>query len=115
MTGDIEREHRTYFASAGEDTDSQRLWDTLATAIGRRARARAAQGALRSASVVNTGLSKVFRYRNQLDRKQYDQLTAPAFTCSSAALQQQAHGWQPRAEPGSGAAQGVRRLSRRRL
>jgi hypothetical protein len=37
----------------------------------------------------------VFRYKNQLDRKQYDQLIAPAFLCSSDALER-AYGWRPR-------------------
>jgi hypothetical protein len=36
----------------------------------------------------------VFRFKNQLDKKQYEQLTAPAFICSSQALQQ-AHAWTP--------------------
>jgi nucleoside-diphosphate-sugar epimerase len=96
MAGDGSSEHRTYFASAGEDTDSKQLWAALATAMDRRVRVIAVpKSALRSASVVSTGLSKLFGYLNQLDKKQYDQLTAPAFTCSSAALQR-AHGWAPR-------------------
>jgi len=96
MANDTSSEHRTYFASAPEDTDSQQLWHALSAAVGRRVRVVAVpKTAIYCASVVNTGLSKVFGYLNQLDKKQYDQITAPAFTCSSEALQR-AHGWVPR-------------------
>jgi hypothetical protein len=34
----------------------------------------------------STALSKVFGFKNQLDRKQYEQMVAPAFVCSSDRL-----------------------------
>jgi nucleoside-diphosphate-sugar epimerase len=96
MMADSSSEHRTYFVSALEDTDSRRLWEVLAEVVGLRVRVVAVpRFGLRLASLVSTALSKVFRFRNQLDGKQYAQLTAPAFLCSSDALQK-AHPWVPR-------------------
>jgi len=98
MADDTSREHRTYFVSANQDTDSERLWQALGEAFERRVRVMAVPSALLSgASHVNTALAKVFGYLNQIDRKQVEQMTAPAFTCSSEALQK-AHGWTPRAD-----------------
>jgi hypothetical protein len=37
----------------------------------------------------------VFRFKNQLDKKQYAQMVAPAFVCSSALLRGDL-GWTPR-------------------
>jgi len=96
MMDDTSAAHHVYFVSALEDTDSAQLWKALAEVIGRRVRIVAVPRAvLRIASLLSTGLSKVFRFRNQLDGKQYTQLTAPAFLCSSDALQK-AHAWRPR-------------------
>jgi dihydroflavonol-4-reductase len=96
LTEDVTREHRTYFVGGAEDTDSISMWDVLSTVIGRQVRVVAVpRSLLYGVSVAGDALSKVFGFRNQLDKKQYDQLTAPAFTCSSDALSR-AHGWTPR-------------------
>jgi nucleoside-diphosphate-sugar epimerase len=96
MAGDTSTAHHTYFVSALEDTDSAALWEALSVAVGRRVRVVAVpKSVLHGASIVNTALSSVFGYLNQLDRKQYEQITAPAFLCSSEALQR-AYGWVPR-------------------
>ncbi len=96
MTEDVTGDHRTYFVSASEDTDSERLWDVLSTVIERKVRVVAVpRSLLYGASRVGAALSKLFGFSNQLDKKQYDQLTAPAFICSSDALSR-AHGWTPR-------------------
>jgi len=96
MADDAGPEHRTFFVSAREDADSRQLWAELGSALGRRVRVIAVpRAALYGASLASTALSRVFRYKNQLDRKQYDQLTAPAFLCSSEALER-AYGWRPR-------------------
>jgi nucleoside-diphosphate-sugar epimerase len=96
MADDASREHRTYFVSSHQDTDSRELWDAFSSLLDRRVRVVVVpRPALYGASVASTALSKVFRFKNQLDKKQYDQLTAPAFICSSKALQQ-AHDWSPR-------------------
>ncbi len=92
---DVSNEHRTYFVSAREDTDSRRLWEALSMVLDRRVRVVAIpRAALYGASVAGTALSKLFGLKNQLDKKQYDQLTAPAFICSSDALTRE-HGWTP--------------------
>jgi nucleoside-diphosphate-sugar epimerase len=96
MADDTSNEHRVYFVSTDHDTDSISLWDAFSGVLGRRIRVLVVpRPALYGASVASTALSKVFRFKNQLDRKQYDQLTAPAFVCSSKALQE-AHDWKPR-------------------
>ena len=43
--------------------------------------------------MVAVGLSKVFRFNNQLDAKQVAQMRAPAFVCTSRALTDDL-GWQ---------------------
>jgi nucleoside-diphosphate-sugar epimerase len=96
MMEDSSSAHRTYFLSARDQMDTEQLWQAMAEAIGRRVRViRVPRPVLRSASVMSTAFSKVFGFTNQLDAKQYDQMVAPAFMCSSAALQA-AHGWTPR-------------------
>jgi nucleoside-diphosphate-sugar epimerase len=96
MADDTSSEHRVYFVSSDRDTDSGELWDAFSSVLDRRIRVLVVpRPALYGASLASTALSKVFRFKNQLDRKQYDQLTAPAFVCSSKALQD-AHAWRPR-------------------
>jgi nucleoside-diphosphate-sugar epimerase len=96
MAGETTAGHLTYFVTSDHDTDSQRLWEALSTVLGRRIRVLVVpRGALRAATVASTVASKVFGFKNQLDRKQYDQLSAPSFLCSSEALKR-AYGWKPR-------------------
>ena len=96
MMEDTSDAHRTYFLAAREQMDTELLWHAMSKAIGRRVRVlRVPRPVLRGASVVSTAFSKVFGFTNQLDAKQYDQMVAPAFMCSSEALQE-AHGWTPR-------------------
>jgi dihydroflavonol-4-reductase len=96
MAGETTADHLTYFVTSDHDTDSQQLWEALSAVLGKRVRVLVVpRGALWGATVASTALSKVFGFRNQLDRKQYDQLTAPSFLCSSEALQR-AYGWKPR-------------------
>src|SRR5262249_13198079 len=96
MMDDPSDAHRTYFLAAREPMDTERLWHAMSEAIGRRVRVvRVPRPVLRAASIASTALSKVFRFTNQLDAKQYDQMVAPAFVCSSEALER-AHGWTAR-------------------
>jgi nucleoside-diphosphate-sugar epimerase len=96
MMGDTSSAHRTYFLAANEQMDTERLWQAMSEAVGRRVRViRVPRPVLRGASVLSTAFSQLFGFTNQLDAKQYDQMVAPAFLCSSAALQA-AHGWVPR-------------------
>jgi hypothetical protein len=43
---------------------------------------------------IATAVSAIFRFKNQLDAKQYAQMVAPAFVCTSAALRSDL-GWRP--------------------
>jgi dihydroflavonol-4-reductase len=96
MADDTSTEHRTYFVSSLDDTDSAQIWNAFSSLLDRRVRVVVVpRAALYVASVASTAMSRVFGLKNQLDRKQYDQLTAPAFICSSEALQK-AHAWRPR-------------------
>ena len=96
MMTDTSDAHRTYFLAAREPMDTEVLWQAMSEAIGRRVRVvRVPPSVLRGASVLSTALSRVFGFTNQLDTKQVDQMVAPAFLCSSEALQV-AHGWTPR-------------------
>jgi dihydroflavonol-4-reductase len=96
MMDDSSDLHRTYFLAAREQMDTDLLWRAMSEATGRRVRVmRVPRPVLRGASVMSTAFSKVFGFTNQLDKKQYDQMVAPAFICSSQALEQ-AHGWTPR-------------------
>jgi nucleoside-diphosphate-sugar epimerase len=95
MMNDESQQHRVYFLCAREQMDTQVLWQAMSEATGRKVHViRVPRPVLRGASVLSTGLSKVFRFHNQLDSKQYDQMVAPAFMCTSDALQR-AHGWTP--------------------
>jgi nucleoside-diphosphate-sugar epimerase len=96
MTEDRSDAHRTYFLAAHEPMDTEVLWRAMSEAIGRRVRViRVPRPLLRAASLAGTALSKTFGFTNQLDKKQYDQMVAPAFLCSSEALAR-AHAWTPR-------------------
>jgi nucleoside-diphosphate-sugar epimerase len=96
MADDTSDAHRTYFLAASEQMDTEILWRAMSEAIGRRVRGvRVPRPVLRAASATSTVLSRIFGFTNQLDDKQYDQMVAPAFLCSSEALQE-AHRWTPR-------------------
>jgi nucleoside-diphosphate-sugar epimerase len=96
MMDDTSREHRIYFLASDELIDTEVLWRAMSTATGRRVRVvRVPRPVLRAASATSTALSKLFGFTNQLDEKQYDQMVAPAFLCTSDALHA-AHAWTPR-------------------
>jgi nucleoside-diphosphate-sugar epimerase len=96
MAEDGSDAHRTYFLSAREVMDTELLWQAMAEAVGRRVRVvRVPRPILRTASLVSTAFAKIFGVTNQLDAKQVEQMIAPAFLCSSDALQA-AHAWTPR-------------------
>jgi nucleoside-diphosphate-sugar epimerase len=96
MMDDTSDQHRTYFLAAREAMDTEVLWRAMSEAIGRRVHVmRVPRALLRGASALSTAFAKIFGFTNQLDAKQVDQMVAPAFLCSSEALQA-AHGWTPR-------------------
>jgi dihydroflavonol-4-reductase len=101
-----------YFVGHPRTTDVSELWRDLALAVCHRVTVvPLPRSVLYVAMRVSTILSRVLGFRNQLDAKQYKQMTAPAFVCSSAAIQRDL-GWAPRrdlAECLAHAADGYRR------
>jgi nucleoside-diphosphate-sugar epimerase len=96
MMDDTSAEHRVYFLAATEQMDTDQLWRDMAKAIGKPVHViRVPKPLLVIASWFSTLFSKLFGFTNQLDAKQVDQMTQPAFMCSSQALQK-AHDWRPR-------------------
>ena len=85
-----------YFVSHPDTMDVPQLWRTLGTAVGKRVLlVPLPRWVLYVAMRVATAAAKVIPFRNQLDRKQYEQIVAPAFVCSSQALRDDL-GWTPR-------------------
>ena len=100
LLADSSTGHRTYFVSHPVPTATSALWTALGEAVHRRVRRVAIPRVLlRGAMVTMTALSKVFGFTNQLDEKQYQQITAPGFLCSSAALTKD-FGWHARFDLG---------------
>jgi UDP-glucose 4-epimerase len=96
MADDRRPGHRCYYASHPSPTDVRALWSGLSEAVGRRVLvAPVPSWALWVAMRAATASSAVFRFKNQLDEKQYRQMTAPAFVCSSARLREEL-GWVPK-------------------
>ena len=87
MLGDTSREHRTYFVSHPSSTDQRTLWRALGTTLDRGV------FVLPVPKSVLYGLMKL-RVSKQLDEKQYKQIVAPGFVCSSSALSRDT-GWRP--------------------
>ncbi|MFO0664152.1 MAG: NAD-dependent epimerase/dehydratase family protein [Polyangiaceae bacterium] len=95
LADDPTLDHRTYYVSYPQPTDNRTLWEVLGRALGKRVFVlRVPQAVLYAAMLAMTGLSKVLRFQNQLDRKQYDQITATGFACTSDALQRDFE-WRP--------------------
>jgi nucleoside-diphosphate-sugar epimerase len=85
-----------YFTSHPVKTDVRELWAELGRAVGRGvAVVPIPRWALYAAMKLATFGAALFRFKNQLDAKQYAQMTAPAFVCTSAALRADL-GWSPR-------------------
>ena len=87
MSDDRRAGHFTYYVSHPDVTDLDRIWSALGLALGRRVRVLPVPTRLLRAVVpVATLAAKLFGVTNQMDMKQYRQVSAPAFVCSSAAL-----------------------------
>jgi nucleoside-diphosphate-sugar epimerase len=96
MADDRRPGHFLYFASHPRPIDVGELWEALANAVQRRVIvAPVPRWALYSAMRVSTWAAPIFGYDNQLDAKQYRQMTAPAFVCSSERIRQEL-GWAAR-------------------
>jgi nucleoside-diphosphate-sugar epimerase len=101
-----------YFVAHPQAIDVRELWRELARAVGTGVTVLPLpRWVLYVAMRVSTLVSRLLRRRNQLDEKQYKQMTAPAFVCSSEAIRRDL-GWTPRhdlAECLAHAAEGYRR------
>lgn len=96
MADDPRRGSFVYYASHPRQTDVPELWRELGRAVGNSVRVLPVpRTALYAAMRVATFGQGLFGYKNQLDAKQYQQMVAPAFVCSSEALRREL-GWQPR-------------------
>jgi nucleoside-diphosphate-sugar epimerase len=100
-----------YYASHPSPTNVHELWRELARSVGRRVLVLPVPAWLVYVAMrVSTAAAAVFRFKNRLDAKQYAQMTAPAFLCSSARLRTEL-GWAPKydlAECVANAARGYR-------
>jgi nucleoside-diphosphate-sugar epimerase len=96
MAADTRAESFTYYTSHPEAFDVVDLWRALGRAVGHSVRViPVPRAVLYAAMIASTGASRVLRFRNQLDKKQYDQMVAPAFLCSGKKLERDL-GWTPR-------------------
>jgi nucleoside-diphosphate-sugar epimerase len=95
MANDQRAGHLTYYVSHPDAIDMHDLWRGLAAAVDRQVRVvPVPRPVLYAAMRVATIGAQVFGFHNQLDAKQYAQMAAPAFLCSSAALQRDLD-WKP--------------------
>jgi nucleoside-diphosphate-sugar epimerase len=84
-----------YFASHPDRMTVPEMWQKLGSALGKRVTVLPVpRFVLYLAMRIGTFLAGIFRFRNQLDEKQYDQMVAPAFVCSSERLRTDL-GWAP--------------------
>jgi nucleoside-diphosphate-sugar epimerase len=96
MAEDTRRESFVYFASHPDAMNVPLLWGELGRALDQRVTVIPVPRAIvYLAMLVATFFAKIFRFKNQLDKKQYDQMVAPAFVCSSERLRSEL-GWKPR-------------------
>jgi dihydroflavonol-4-reductase len=86
----------TYYTSHPLGMDIAELWRGLGSAVGKRVVVvPLPRWLLTLAMCVSTAGAWILRRRNQLDLKQLQQMTAPAFVCSSDKLSRDL-GWTPR-------------------
>ncbi len=96
MAEEATPEHRVYYVAHDEAVRTSDLLATMGRALGKRVTpVPVPKAVLRCASFVATAASKVLGFQNQLDEKQYRQMTAPAFVCSTERLQRSL-GWRAR-------------------
>lgn len=90
-----------YYACNEQAIDIPELWRELGHAVGRKVRVvPVPRFGLYLAMQTATLGAKIFGFTNQLDEKQYRQIVAPAFVCSSALIRHEL-GWQAQYDLGS--------------
>jgi nucleoside-diphosphate-sugar epimerase len=96
MTEENGNEHRVYYISHPEATDAVSIGKSIGEAMGKNVMTvPVSKLILWPAMILSTIFSKLFGVTNKLDSKQYKQIVAPAFLCSSNSLQQDLN-WHPR-------------------
>ncbi len=96
MSEDASEQHRVLFVAANDVTSNDELIRSIAAAMDRSVRVlRVPKSLVFVGMLASTGLSKLTGRLNQLDLKQYQQMTAPAFVCSSDRIQNEL-GWRPK-------------------
>ncbi len=96
MADDARAGSFVYYVSHPEPMNTHLLWQELAAAVGKKvAVVPVPRPMLRLAMLGATAFSRVFGFKNQLDEKQYAQMVAPAFVCSSARIRTEL-GWTAR-------------------
>lgn len=89
-------DHKTYYVATDELFTVEDWFNTIGTAMGKRVPIiKIPRPLLKTVQVAMTGLANVLPINNQLDEKQYNQMTVDSFACSGKLLQQEL-GWQPR-------------------
>ena len=87
MADDDSSDHRTYYVSHPSTTNQTGLWRAIGKALGKRvAIAPLPRSLLWTAMVAATSIAKIVPMTNQLDDKQYRQMTARGWVCDSSAL-----------------------------
>lgn len=95
MVQDNRNGMQKYFVSHDDASHAQELWQTLSRVMERRIRVLPLpRVVLWSLMQMATLSAKVLPIHNQLDQREYIQMTAPAYLGSSAKLKQEL-GWQP--------------------
>lgn len=85
---DPQNRHRVYYVSHPDQTDAVELLEEMGYALNRKVFfLPVPRPLLKSLSVTMSVLSQVIPFKNQLDEKQYRQINASAFLCSSKKLQ----------------------------
>jgi nucleoside-diphosphate-sugar epimerase len=85
-----------YYAAHPEPLDTRQLWRELSRAVGRAVFVLPVpKWVLYLAMLAASAAAAIFRFKNQLDAKQYAQMVAPAFLCSGERLRKDL-GWSPR-------------------
>lgn len=93
MADEQDPAHQLYYVAHDQTVTGAGLLEAMGEALGRRPLVVPLPRSLFFlAYLVATAAAKIFRFKNQLDRKQYLQITAPAFVCSAARLQERL-GW----------------------
>ncbi len=88
--------HKTYYVSSPELVTVEDLFKSMGKALGKKVNIIVVPRViLKTLSVAMTGIAKVIPFINQLDDKQYKQMTVESFACSGQLLQDEL-GWQPK-------------------